>query len=83
MENKRPRSREQNNTGKGKGIKKLRQSARGDQYVKVNIEVPKNLNKKQEELLKEYAKSMDESTDGDHYQKRKSFFDGLKNFFNK
>ena len=68
---------------KGKGIKKLRRSDRGDQYVRVNIEVPKNLSKKQKELLTEYAKSMDESTDVDHYQKRKSFFDNLKDFFNK
>ena len=43
---------------RGKGVKKLRRSDRGDQYVKVNIEVPKNLNKKQKDLLREYEASM-------------------------
>ena len=47
---------------KGKGVKKLRRSDRGDQYVKVNIEVPKNLNKKQKEALKNYEKTMSESS---------------------
>lgn len=62
---------------KGKGVKRIRRTDRGDQYVKVNIEVPKNLTKKQKELLKEFAKSMEE-TDGEHYQKRKSFFQKMK-----
>ena len=65
---------------KGKGIKRLRRSDRGDQYVKINIEVPKNLNKKQKELLQEYAKAMDEGIE-EHYQKRKGFFDKLKDHF--
>ena len=39
---------------KGKGVKKLQRSERGDQYVKVYVEVPKNLDKKQKELLKEF-----------------------------
>ena len=66
---------------KGKGVKMLRGGGRGDQYVRVNIEVPKNLNKNQKELLKEYSKSMSESDDDTHYQKRKGFFDTLKNMF--
>ncbi|MGN0613981.1 MAG: molecular chaperone DnaJ [Porcipelethomonas sp.] len=65
---------------KGKGVKKLRRSDRGDQYVKVNIEVPKNLTKKQKELLKEYADSM-KATETSHYQKRKGFFDKMKDVF--
>ncbi len=65
---------------KGKGVKRLRRSDRGDQYVKVNIEVPKNLSKEQKELLKKYAKAMDETSDK-HYQKRKGFFDTLKDAF--
>ncbi len=62
---------------RGKGVKKLRRTDRGDQYVKVYIEVPKNLTKKQKELLKDFAKSMEEN-DGEHYQKRKSFFQKMK-----
>ena len=67
---------------KGKGVKKLRRSDRGDQYVKVNIEVPKNLNKKQKEALKNYEKTMSESSTDKHYTKRQSFFDKFKEIFN-
>ena len=67
---------------KGKGIKKLRRSDRGDQYVKVNIEVPKNLTKKQKDALKEFEKAMGESSTETHYEKRKTFFDKLKEKFN-
>lgn len=65
---------------KGKGVKKLRGSGRGDQYVKVNIEVPKNLTKKQKDLLNDYSKAMEETSEN-HYQKRKGFFDTLKDLF--
>ena len=67
---------------KGKGVKKLRRSDRGDQYVKVNIEVPKNLNKKQKEALKNYEKTMSESSTDKHYTKRQSFFDKFEEIFN-
>jgi len=40
---------------KGKGIPYLKRSGRGDQYVMVNITVPKHLSAKQKELLKEFA----------------------------
>lgn len=38
---------------KGKGIPNLNGRGRGDQYVKVTVEIPKNLNTKQKELIKE------------------------------
>ena len=62
---------------KGKGVKKLNRSDRGDQYVRVNVEVPKNLSKKQKDLLREFENSMSE----DNYNKRKTFFDKIKNAF--
>ncbi len=65
---------------KGKGVKKLRRSDRGDQYVKVNIEVPKNLSKNQKDLLKAFADSMD-GEDNKNYQKRKGFFEKMKEAF--
>ena len=40
---------------KGKGIPYLKRNGRGDQYVMVNITVPKHLSNKQKELLKEFA----------------------------
>ena len=62
---------------KGKGVKKLQRSERGDQYVKVYVEVPKNLTKKQKELLKSFEDSLSEK----NYAKRQSFFEKLKSKF--
>jgi molecular chaperone DnaJ len=61
---------------KGKGIKRINRSDRGDQYVIVNVEVPKNLSKKQKELLKEFDNSVEET----NYAKRNNFSNKLKNF---
>ena len=46
---------------KGKGIPFLRGSGRGDQFVTVNVEIPKNLTARQKELLLEFGNSMGES----------------------
>lgn len=62
---------------RGKGVKFLQREGRGDQYVKVNIEVPKNLSKKQKELLREFEESLTEK----NYAKRHSFLDKLKELF--
>ena len=45
---------------RGKGIPYLRGSGRGDQFVTVNIKVPKNLTGSQKELLRQFAASMGE-----------------------
>ena len=45
---------------RGKGIPYLRGSGRGDQFISVNIAVPRNLNSSQKELLRQYAASMGE-----------------------
>lgn len=42
---------------RGKGIPYPRQNARGDQYVRITIEVPKSLTRKQKELLQEFENS--------------------------
>jgi molecular chaperone DnaJ len=42
----------------------------------VNVEVPKNLSKKQKELLKEFDNSVEET----NYAKRNNFSNKLKNF---
>lgn len=60
---------------RGKGIPFLRGNGRGDQYVKVNVEVPKRLNDRQKAILKEFS---DLSGDDVHDQ-RKSFFEKMKN----
>ena len=46
---------------RGKGIPYLRGCGRGDQYVTVNIAVPKGLSGSQKEALRAYAKAMGES----------------------
>ncbi|MDE6658222.1 MAG: molecular chaperone DnaJ [Oscillospiraceae bacterium] len=62
---------------KGKGIQRLQREGRGDQYVRLNVEVPKNLTKKQEELLKAFEDSLGEK----NYTKRKTFKDRLSDLF--
>ena len=52
-------------------------SRRGDQYVTVVVETPKNLSKEQKELLKKFGESAGEES----YTKRKSFFDKVKDNF--
>ena len=41
---------------KGKGIQRLHYSGKGDQYVRIAVEVPKDLSKSQKEALKEFDK---------------------------
>ena len=62
---------------KGKGVQHLGGRGRGDQFVRVVIEVPKNLSGKQKELIRE----LDAATNDKNYQKRKGFMDKLKDLF--
>ena len=59
---------------KGKGIPSINGRGRGDQYVTVYIETPRNLNKEQKEALKKFAESVGES----NYEERKKFFKKFK-----
>lgn len=52
---------------RGKGIPYLNGASRGDQFVTVTIETPKNLNKEQKELLRQFG----EATGGDEGIKAK------------
>lgn len=62
---------------KNKGIPYLRGSGKGDQYVKVIVEVPERLNEKQKQILRQFA----EETCDDCYSQRKSFFTKMKDVF--
>ena len=62
---------------RGKGIPHLRGSGRGDQLVKVRLEVPKKLDEEQRALLERFADSMGEELHPEH----KSFFDKVKELF--
>ena len=59
---------------KGKGIPSINGRGRGDQYVTVYIETPKNLNKEQKEALKKFAETMGER----NYEEQKKFFKKFK-----
>lgn len=59
---------------KGKGVPFLRGNGRGDQYVKVTIEVPRKLNEKQKAILRDFA----EVSGDDVHEQRKGFFDKMK-----
>ena len=59
---------------KGKGIPFLRGHGRGDQYVKVMVEIPKNLTEKQKDVLREF----DHATSSSNYQNHKKFFEKMK-----
>lgn len=62
---------------KNKGIKHLRSNAKGDQLLKVSVEVPTKLSAKQKELLKEFA----EISGDEVFQQRKSFFEKMRDLF--
>ena len=63
---------------RGKGIKRLYRTDRGDQYVTVKVEVPKNLTKKQAELLKAFDDSLDERNEAG----KKTFFEKMRDIWN-
>lgn len=62
---------------RGKGIPYIRSKSRGDEYVKIDVEVPKGLSQKQKELLREF----DALSEGKNYKKKKSFSDKMKDLF--
>ncbi|NLW86177.1 MAG: molecular chaperone DnaJ [Planctomycetes bacterium] len=62
---------------KGLGLPSTRTGRKGDQYVQLNIEVPRKLSKRQRELLEQYA----EIEEVEVTPQRKSFIDKLKECF--
>ena len=59
---------------KGKGIPGLNGRGRGDQYVTVNIETPRNLNREQKEALRKFSELLGEK----NYEEHKGFFGKFK-----
>lgn len=62
---------------RGKGIQYLGGRGKGDQYVKVEVEIPKKLNRHQREALKAFEESLKD----DNYEQRKGFFKKLREKF--
>ena len=64
---------------KGKGMPVLRSKTAGDMYIQIEVETPKNLNRRQRELLAEFEKVSDKATSPEStgfFAKMASFFDG-------
>lgn len=55
---------------KGKGIPSINGRGRGDQYVTVYIETPRNLTREQKEALRKFAETMGD----ENYEERKGIF---------
>lgn len=62
---------------KGQGIQQLHGNGKGDLIMRIRVEIPKKLNQKQRELLKQF----DELTSDKEYEGRKSFMDRVKEIF--
>lgn len=65
---------------KGKGMPSLRGGHRGDQHVKIFVEVPKHLSKQQKGLLEGYAETLG---DAKNHPIRESFLKKAKRFLEK
>lgn len=63
---------------RGKGISYVNGRGKGDLIARITVEVPKSLSSKQKESLKAFEESLGEK----NYQKRKTFFDKVKDVFN-
>ena len=62
---------------KGAGIQQLRSAGKGDLVLRVKVEIPKRLNSKQKDLLRQF----DATTSDREYDNRKGFMDRVKELF--
>lgn len=58
---------------KGRGIKQIERGSKGDLYVRVNIKTPKNLTKKQKEILQQFEELSSDEEDKNILDKVKDF----------
>ena len=62
---------------KGKGMPVLRSKLTGDMYIQIEVETPKNLTRRQRELLEEFEKESRKETNPESH----GFFSRVKEFF--
>lgn len=62
---------------KGKGMPVLRSKSKGDMYIQVEVETPKNLTRKQKDILKEFEDASSDATNPES----SGFFARVKEFF--
>ena len=65
---------------RGKGVKSVRGSVKGDLLCRIVVETPVNLSKKQKELLREFDSAMNDDNE-QHSPQASSWLDGVKKFF--
>ena len=63
---------------KGQGIPSLKNGLKGDLILTVHVEVPRKLNERQKDLLRQ----LEQSLGGKEYEGRKTFADKIKEIFN-
>lgn len=66
---------------RGRGVRPVRSSARGDLLCRVAVETPVNLSRKQKDLLESFEASMADN-DTRFRPRASKWFDSVKNFFN-
>jgi molecular chaperone DnaJ len=66
---------------RGKGIAQVRGGGRGDQYVRVLVEIPANLTAKQRELLNQFSAAESEAEHRKHYPLKDKFVTKIKDMF--
>ena len=64
---------------RGKGMSVLRRNERGDMYVEVDVEIPRNLTKRQKELLREFAG--ESQSEKKHHPQSEGFLAKIKEFW--
>lgn len=62
---------------KGAGLPDIRYHTKGDQLIRVLVEIPKKLNSRQQQLVREFAKTEDKRV----FPESKKFFEKLKKYF--
>ena len=63
---------------KGRGVQKLGGSHRGDQIVRVYVDVPKNMTQRQKELLEDFARLTGDEVNKSFREKIKDIFTGAE-----
>ena len=67
---------------RGKGMSQLRSRARGDMYIEIEVETPRNLSPAQREILERFREAGGDSNSpksADFFARVKSLWEGLKN----
>lgn len=62
---------------RGKGVTRIGTKNKGDLYVTIEVEIPRNLSKKQKDILKEFSKTLENK----NFERKSSFMEKLGNLF--